>query len=390
MKYIASCIIASFFLLAVILPVRGEPAAAVTCSSSASGNWSSTSTWNCGHVPQGSDDVVVATGNTVTIDGDGTSRNIAVNGTLRFGNTTAARTLTVTGNITIATGATLRPRTTAVTNNLIINGDLIISGTLLGVNRSGVLNIALSGNWTKSGTFTAGTNTVTFNGRKVQTIGGSSATAFNNLVVGSGTRVIFPASNIPTVSGSMTVNAGGAVQQTQAVTTGTVSFLQVSTSMYRGVDISTTNNLGVTTVVITTTTSGGCTSSGSSSAAYATRCFEVKPTNNLTATVRLYALTATQLNGIAQSNLRTYGYSGSWQVLPTNASNGSATGGYSYAQADTTNFGDFLLGGISGPTAVTLSSLQALPQIPSPIAVPAAFGVVVCASLLAVIKRRAS
>jgi hypothetical protein len=268
-----------------------------------------------------------------------TISSLTINGTLTFDNS-ANHVLIVSGNVTINTGGTIK-----------------ISG-----NATHALNIG--GNWTDNGTFNGYHNgnryiDVTFNGSGQQTISGSSALAMRDLRVNGGSRVIFPATNLPTVNGAMTVNAGGAVQQTQTVNNGPVNFIQISTSAYRGVDLNTANNLGSTTVVITTTASDSCTTTGTGSPAYATRCYEITPANNLTATVRLYALTATQLNGVAQANLRVYRYAGGWQQLTTNALTGSATGGYSYAQADTPGFSDFLLGGLTAPTAIKLSTFDA-------------------------------
>lgn len=388
MKYIAIVFTALFFLLTVTSSAHGEPdAPQATCTSTRNGNWSAAGTWSgcSGGIPQPGDTVIIATGNTVTLDTNASVSNVTVNGILRFGGP-AARTLTVTGNVTLNSGGTLRPRTTALTHSMIVSGNLVISGTLQGQNSNGILNVSLGGDWTKSGTYTAGSSTVIFNGGRLQTISGSSVTAFNNLTINSGSRVVFPATNIPTVAGTMTVNVGDAVQQTQTVNNGAVNFLQISTSIYRGIDLITTNNLGSTTVVITTTVNGGCTTTGTSSPAYATRCYEIRPANNLTATVRLYALTATQLNNIPQANLRLYRYIGSWQQLTTNASTGSATGGYSYAQADTPGFSDFLLGGPSAPTAVALSTLNAQPSMTSAL-LPAGLSLFVGAVLL-LLRRR--
>jgi PGF-pre-PGF domain-containing protein len=171
--------------------------------------------------------------------------------------------------------------------------------------------------------------------------------------------VVIPATNIPTVAGTMTVNTGSALQQTQAVNSGTVAFLQISTNKYRGVDLTPVSALGSTTVVITTTNNGGCTSTGTGSPAYATRCYNITPTtNNVVTTVRLWALTS-QLNGIAEANLNVYRYSGGWTQLATNRSTGNDAGSYSYGQADTPAFSSFLLGGPTAPTAITLQTWSA-------------------------------
>ena len=343
MKYHITLGAAVCCLLMTTATVLGEPEApTATCTSTASGDWTTISWAGCASGPQVNDGVVIAAGHTVILDTDVTSASLTVDGTLRFGNNSTPRTLIVTGDVAINTGGRID------TSN----------------NKAGHA-IRLSGNFTNNGTFDGYQNKnryidVTFGGSRVQIISGSNPSSLSDLTINSGSRVVFPAANPPDVNGVMTVNPGGAVQQTQIVSNSSVNFLQISGSAYRGVDLTTANNLGSTTVVITTTAGDGCTTSGSGSPAYATRCYEITPANNLPATVRLYALTDTQLNGLNQANLHIHHYiAGTWQQLTLNASNGSASGGYSYAQADTSGFSAFLLGGPAGPTAVTLTALNA-------------------------------
>jgi hypothetical protein len=325
--------------------VLGAPQA--ICTSAGTGNWTAITWTGCAAGPQAGDNVVIAAGNIVTLNANPpTLASLAVNntGTLTFNNA-ANRTLTVSGAVTIDGGGTINIATTAgATHSFNVAGDFTNNGTFN----------ALGGGSRFINT--------TFNGNGLQTISGTGTTTFNNLTVNSGSRVVFPATNLPTVNGTMTVSAGGAVQQTQTVNNGTVNFLQISTNKYLGVDLITPNNLGSTTVVITTTVNGGCTSTGTGSPVYATRCYSITPTAaNLPATVRLYALT-TELNTITLANLRVYRYTGgAWQQLTPNGSP-TASGNYSYATADTAGFSAFLLGGLAAPTAVTLSSLTVQSQ----------------------------
>jgi hypothetical protein len=282
-------------------------------------------------------------------------------------------------------GATTAKTTQLVTTAPVLRGAVIISATsTLNANN---LNLSLTGNWINDGTFSAGTGTVTFNQLGEQRIGGSTATAFNNVVVENGSTTLVPASNPPTVSGSFTVNAGGSVQQTQTVNNSTVAFLQLSGNRYRGVDLTTTNDLGAVTVTIETVAPGGCTTEGTASPAYATRCYRIEPANDNAATVRLWALTS-QLNGLNETDLTVYHFDGAdWQPLTANASTGNDGGSYSYAQADTPGFSEFLLGGTSAPTAVMLSSLGAAPQATLPL-LPIGL-ILLAGALVRVIKRRA-
>lgn len=58
--------------------------------------------------------------------------------------------------------------------------NVLISGTLSNATNS--KNFSVKGNWTNNGTYTKGAETVTFNGGSAQSIGGTSSTAFNNLI----------------------------------------------------------------------------------------------------------------------------------------------------------------------------------------------------------------
>jgi hypothetical protein len=221
---------------------------------------------------------------------------------------------------------------------------------------SGNLNIA--GNFTNNGTFNHGSGTVIFKGAVEQSISGSSPIGFNNMTVVSDTRVVIPDTNPPTVAVSLTVQVGSALKQTRTVSNATVSFLQISTDKYRGVDLATPNNLGSTTVIISTTASSTCPTTGNGSPPYAHRCYSITPTTNTTATVKLWALTS-ELNGILESTLVPYHYSVDTWVQLTNLSTGNDSGSYAFAQGDTPGFSPFLLGGPDAPTAITLSEFSA-------------------------------
>jgi hypothetical protein len=294
------------------------------------------------------------TGGTLQI-GDGST---PASQTFRL-NATTLPTLRIDGTTTAKT-------TQLITTTLALRGDVIISAT--STLNANYLNLSLTGNWINDGTFNAGTGAVTFNGiGVVQNIAGTTPTAFNNLVVDSGSTTIIPVTNPPTVTGILTVNDNGALQQTQVVNNNSVNFLQMSGDKYRGVDLTSTNDLGDVTVTIETVVAGGCTEEGTASPAYATRCYLIVPTNDNAATVRLWALTS-QLNGLSEASLNVYHYDGAdWQPLTANASTGNDGGNYSYAQADTPGFSEFLLGGTSAPTAVTLSSLNATSRPVSPL-----------------------
>jgi hypothetical protein len=244
--------------------------------------------------------------------------------------------LTVRGNFTINTGVTYNSTMTSFMN--------------------------VGGNWTNNGAFTTTTNPVAFNGTSEQTIGGSNVTAFNNLVISSTAKVIFPSANILTVAGTMTVNPGAVLTQTATINNGSFNFLIISDTLnnnkFRGVDVSSLNNLGAVTATLVVTTTGGCTSTGIGSPAYATRCYRITPQYpNNTATVKLWALSS-ELNGLTVDTVVPYHYSGGSWTLLTNVVTGTA-GSYTFAQGDTTSFSPFLMGNTAAaPTAVTLTTFS--------------------------------
>jgi hypothetical protein len=103
-----------------------------------------------------------------------------------------------------------------------------------------------------------------------------------------------------------------------------------------------------------------CTDTGGSSPSYAGRCYQITPTTDGAARVRLWALSS-ELNGIGESNLSVYRYTGSstWTELIDNRATGNDGGSYSYAEGDTLGFSAFLLGETNSvPTALHLQSFS--------------------------------
>ena len=108
-------------------------------STATGGTWKDPATWVGGVVPGPGDNVVIANGASIIIDG----------------NSAVCQTITIEGALHFNPGVSLE-----------VNGD-----------------------WINNGTVNAGTGTVFFKGTANSIIGGSSATAFNNLVVNKGTDI---------------------------------------------------------------------------------------------------------------------------------------------------------------------------------------------------------
>lgn len=133
---------------------------------------------------------------------------------------------------------------TTTATNLTVNGNLTIgSGNTLD-NSANNANISLLGNWSNSGTYTAGTGTVTFNGTAAQTITG--ATTFNNLTInntfGTSPQITLSggddiiSSTLTMTKGNINLNTRNLTIGTAAASPGTLSHSLASTAgwMYGG------------------------------------------------------------------------------------------------------------------------------------------------------------
>jgi MSHA biogenesis protein MshQ len=159
----------------IVLLIWANWGMAATCTSKATGGWSSSSTWDCGVVPGSADTVIIASPNTVTLTATASATNLTVNsgGTLNVG----SFTLTISGNIT---------------NNSTITG----TGILQSTGNSAV--ISGSGSFTSSvKLYTAGTAPSIAAGSTIAFTGTNSIRAGRN---GSTTVT----SSILTINGTLT------------------------------------------------------------------------------------------------------------------------------------------------------------------------------------------
>lgn len=247
---------------------------------------------------------------------------------------------------------------------------------------------AQSGPWSNIATWVGGVVPGSSDGVCVQnghTISLSSNAAIDTLTV-------MPGGTLDLDINSVTVENGvvndGTLQQTRTVNNAVVDFLHIqnvaaTVTQYRGVQLDTTANsqdLGLTTVSVRELNAGEyCTNTGSGSPAYTRRCFEITPASQPIANVlvRLYARTADERNGIAESSLMVYRYMGGGSWVPGGNTVTGNVDAYSYAQGEVAGFSAFLLGEV-GQTPTAVVTLQA-------IIVPPQFSLALMAGLLALL-----
>ena len=194
---------------------------AATCTSKATGNWSSTSTWkNCNSgIPLVGDTVTIASGHTVTLDADTANLNtLTITGTL---DSNAGKTITVAGNVTV-TGA-LNATTSGKALNMAVGGNLVLTGGKIKGNQSGLISVA--GNMTTDATSAVDLG----NGSVSMAITGNltNNSANTNCGTGAGGFNFSNGQGILTVGGNLTNSAGACLRIGDNIPSGT-SGLKVS------------------------------------------------------------------------------------------------------------------------------------------------------------------
>ena len=164
----------------------------VTSNGTGGGNWSVGATWNGGIAPVSTDNVIIADGDVVTIDGAVTTANLTIgggtSGVLQFDATTVG-TVTVNGTLTIGPNGTFRTASSGTVTAHVLNvyGDFINNGTLNFSTNGGLANAQVNfGNGTQTGfaNFTCGTSSTTnFRGGAISAYGtfATASTTISNI-----------------------------------------------------------------------------------------------------------------------------------------------------------------------------------------------------------------
>lgn len=187
-------------------------------TSANNGNWSSPTTWIGGVVPGASNEVVIAAGDTVTIDGNVSCALLSVNGVLQFDNI-SGRVLTLSSNLSISSGGVFRASAPFTTG-------------------SDTQSVFIGGSFTNNGAFSArdtGSSvshrrliTVTFNGSGPSAISGTTSTNFYLLTMDltSTASTLTPTVDIgfiTNVSNALRLTRGTWIQNTASTTTPNVN-----------------------------------------------------------------------------------------------------------------------------------------------------------------------
>jgi hypothetical protein len=256
-----------------------------------------------------------------------TYNNLTLNNTA---GTTGFAGLTVTGLIEVKAGT--------FTSSSTYNNVQIDSGATLAATAGSTINV--SGNWTNNGgTFTPNTGTVNFNGSSTQTIGGTSATTFNNLTDGNTAGITLAAnatvngvlaltsSDVTTGSFILTMPATGTSTGTFDVVgnvkrTGFVSGGSANTLSFGNPDNRITINSGTVPTDITINLVKSVPSGAIGFPNAVQRTYTITPTggSSINATLRLHYLDS-ELNGNTEAGLILRRFSGfGWSpVIPTAA-----------------------------------------------------------------------
>lgn len=204
-------------------------------SGNISTDWANGANWCSGSVPTATTDVTITAGavRMPVIVTTGACRNLTINASASVTNS-AAGTLSIAGTLanngtytddgtTVFNGTTGQQTYSGVStfNNLTLNnsnGLLLPAAATIKKNltiTSGILNVSaynltVGGNWINNASvnaLTAGTRSVSFNGTIAQTIGGSFATTFNDLIILGTANTVSLAANAD-VAGNLFVTTG--------------------------------------------------------------------------------------------------------------------------------------------------------------------------------------
>ncbi len=256
-----------------------------------------------------------------------------------------------------ATSTTIDGTGTHTFNNVVINSGKILT------NAANNRPFSVKGNWTNNGTYTAGTETVTFNKSGTQTFSGN--TTFNNLTINSGS-IVDTGTSLATVNGTYTNN--GQLRHTDT------KQIETSGTFKDGTNITTTVLSNGTALFGSTTVNSAA---GSTTNPYdncgalpnaVKRYWQITVGTGGSATVK-FTYRASEINGRASDALFIFkcpaGGATNWGTsVGTNYNYmiNDPVAGYNSVQADNVNLGSTFVLDEKGPTAATVVRFEAKPD----------------------------
>lgn len=149
--------------------VKIEEFTPTTITSAATGNWNSTSTWSGGVIPTSDNNVVIASGNTVSSNVNiARMQNLTVNGTMNYSSTSTTLLNQILGNLTVNSGGIYNSFSGTTGKRSYLSGNLNNAGTIdFGISATSTSEAALI--WLGYGNATF-TNTGTISFSKINTV----------------------------------------------------------------------------------------------------------------------------------------------------------------------------------------------------------------------------
>ena len=312
--------------------------------------------------------------------------NLVITNNTAFNHTSGSVSVNIRNNFTVDAGSTFYQSGSAAgrevvfvhnesypTSNLSGGGTFTFARLTIEANKTvnaGSTSITITGNWTNDGTFTAGTGTVTFNGTSAQTIGGATATTFNNLTINNSAGVTL--STDTTVNGTLALTSGDLTTGSNTLTMGSSATSSGSSDVVgnvtrSGFSAGSTYNFGNPNVSLNFASGGTLPSSvtvnlaksapsGFSNAVQRTYTISQSGGSGFSATLRLHYLDS-ELGSNTEADLTLWRKDGTTWSNQGRTDNVDTTDNW-VELSEVTTLSDWTLAS-SAPTAVTLSSFTA-------------------------------
>jgi hypothetical protein len=231
----------SFCLIFFLLLSITAKSTTITSAAGGVGNWSATTTWSLGIVPTASVDVIIASGDNVTVDVSTANLNsitISTGGTLTLNSngkivlvtsSSGSKLITVNGTLTlsnaVATVAQLKCTNLLIGTSGIMNNNSVSTGTVTATPAISITSFSIASggilNHNAVGSGGAGSNTDLFGGASTISLAATSTVNITNWGISTKTPPALPTVASPgygMLTFSVSTSWGGALQQSGTLT----------------------------------------------------------------------------------------------------------------------------------------------------------------------------